>query len=501
MDTEETLITYAKNLKSQTFNMTISVPVDTNVNIKKVMGVKTYLYDTRVESGSGKAVVNGKVGIKVLYIDTDNMTSTIVDSQTFSETLLDAGITANSKVCLTDYSISSDVLSTDGTLKVGLDVNLTSILYLNVGMTNQTNQLENMIVKKSEIETYEINANVDTNFEYSVNLETKDNVSKILSYDAHFTPTNVTANNEYAVVEGKMFSTLLYETMKDDETTMQELTDVFAVKQELNLEHLDRDCLLDLHFMVDNSKENIKVESEEENNVVTVTHNIAVSGVSMKPLKIDVVDDMYSTDNEVELTTTKREYSHVINRECVEEQVSTEVSLDGDEPAIDEVLCNVHISPEVTNYYLKEGELFFEGVVTSHLIYLDENKEKTAKKLEIPFVVNTHIAMEKLSCVHAQVSVTDCKVKAKRGTKLEISYNLCFEVCYYVSTTRTMVDNVTIGKPVDFGGYDYQIFIAKPNETMWELSKRIKVSPDELTRTNKNLPLVMEGGEKVIIKR
>lgn len=64
-----------------------------------------------------------------------------------------------------------------------------------------------------------------------------------------------------------------------------------------------------------------------------------------------------------------------------------------------------------------------------------------------------------------------------------------------------MVDNLSIGKALDFGMFDYQIFIAKPDETMWDLCKRIKINPDEIGKYNPNLPLVMTGGEKVIVKR
>ena len=64
-----------------------------------------------------------------------------------------------------------------------------------------------------------------------------------------------------------------------------------------------------------------------------------------------------------------------------------------------------------------------------------------------------------------------------------------------------MVNNLSIGKALDFSMYDYQIFIAKPDETIWDLSKRIKITPDQLTSYNKNLPPIMTGGEKVIIKR
>jgi len=58
-----------------------------------------------------------------------------------------------------------------------------------------------------------------------------------------------------------------------------------------------------------------------------------------------------------------------------------------------------------------------------------------------------------------------------------------------------------MGKPLNFGDYDFQIFIAKQGETLWELCKRIKIAPNEINKLNKDLPLIMEGGEKVIIRR
>ena len=76
---ESVKITYAKNLNQFNINTTINVPVDNKVGIKTIIDVKSYFYDERLECVNGKATITGKIGVNILYIDTDNITNTITD--------------------------------------------------------------------------------------------------------------------------------------------------------------------------------------------------------------------------------------------------------------------------------------------------------------------------------------------------------------------------------------------------------------------------------------
>ena len=99
------------------------------------------------------------------------------------------------------------------------------------------------------------------------------------------------------------------------------------------------------------------------------------------------------------------------------------------------------------------------------------------------------------------MDIIDSRFKVKRGTLVEFEYSICLYVCLYIKDQVELVDSIAIGKPLEFGNYDYQIFIGKPEETTWEVCKRTKTSPEQLKQTNPNLPLVLSGGEKIIIKR
>ena len=494
-------IIYTKNLNKQNFNSILNVPVDANVNIKTILNIDSFIFDEKIECANGKAVISGKIGLKVLYIDTDNITNTLTDSQPFSETIVDNSITADCYLNLTNSGIVNTVLSSDGNLKIGCDISFSPVLYINLGMNSNANAYENMITKKSQLNTTTISNFVNTSFEYTTTFETKDNINKVLCHDSYFTATGVTANDNYAIVDGKLFSTLVYETTVNDETVIKEIVDCFNVKTDVEIPNITKENLLDLTFCLDKNAENIVTEIEDGNSIITVTNKIKVKGVVLKDISVDIVEDMYSVENELELNYTNREYVCNCNKKDVVENVSNEISLNKDEPAIDEVISNLHVCPEITNTYAKDGNLYVEGVVSSSFVYLDENREYKFKQLELPFVINTKCEQEKLYSNNISVSVLSCKVKAKRGTIIEIDYELNVSCCVYSTNEKEIVNNVTLGKSLDFSNYDYQIYIAKQNETLWDLSKRVKVYPDELNKYNKDLPSVFEGGEKVVIKR
>ncbi len=494
-------ITYAKNLSKINFNSTINVNIDSNVNIKTILDIDSFVYDKKVESGNGKAVVSGKLGVKVLYIDTDNITNTVTDSQSFSENIIDSSITSDSIINLCNISIINNILSQDSTLKINCEISFSPVIYLNIGIANKASSFENLVTKKSEINTSTISGKVNTSFEYTTNFETRDNISKILCYNAHFAPISTSANDGSAIIEGKLFSKLIFEAQDGESNKIKELTDIFNVKTEINLPFVERDSILDLSSEINKSLTNINTEFEEGNSIVTVIHNIEVCGVAIKNISIDVVDDMYSTENEIELTTSKRDYNKNLQTELITDSINGEITLSNKEPAIDEIVSNFNINSEITNSYIKDNYLILEGIISSHLIYIDENKEYAQKHLELPFVINTKIELNALDCLHSQINVIDCKTKVKRGTIIELEYDISVCLNIYQKENREIIDNFTLGKPLDFSSYDYQIFLAKPNESLWELCKRIKISPNEIGKYNKDLPLILNGGEKVIIKR
>jgi len=494
-------VAYTKNMNKLSFNTTITIPIDSNASIKRIINVQTYLYDQKVECGNGKAIISGKIGAKVLYLDTDNITNTVADNTSFSETYLDNSISSETYLNIFNSNIANNILSTEGNLKINCDVNMFPMAYINLPISNNINENEMLITKKSEILTNTIQKLVNTKFEHTSNLESNDEILKILCNNSYLACEKISAENGYAIVEGKIISTVLYEATNQNETYFKELKEVTNFKQDVEIENLKKDDDLDLSLILDPSCVEISTDTEDNKTIVSITNTIKVCGVVLRNINMEIVDDLYSVENDIETTKTAREYTKQSHPTSISEVVSNEVSLLDDEPAIDDILANLNITPEITNTYIKDNQIFVEGIIGSNLTYIDENKEYKSKQLEVPFVINTKIETSTLGCVHSTISIVDTKLKIKRGTIIEIDYSLFVNLSVYEKETHEIIDGFTIGKPLDFSKYDFQIFIAKQGESMWDLCKRIKISPNEIHKHNKNLPMIMEGGEKIIIKR
>ena len=498
---ENKQISFTKNLNKINFSSIISIPIDSNVHIKNILDVNAYVHDQKVECSNGKAIITGKISVKVLYLDIDNMTNLVCETQNFSETCLDNSITNNTYLNISNLTVTNTILSSDGILKINCEINLNPILYLNITIPNTINSNEKLITRKSEVATNYISSFVNTNFDFFSNIETRDNVSKILCFNSYFVPEKITPENGFATIEGNILTSILFENIVENEITLKEIKESTKLKYDVEIGGLSKEDNLDLSISIDKSNDEIKAEIEDGNNIITAKHKICVSGVILKTANIDIVDDIYSTDNEIECSYSKREFSKTMEKFSLTEVISNEFSLNSDEPAIDEVLANLNITPDITNTYVKNNNITLEGIICSNLTYIDENKELKHKEVESPFVIETKIPAESLGCVHNSISIIDSKVKVKRGTIIEMEYTIFINLAFYEKETHEVIDGFTIGKTLDFSKYDFQIFIGKPNETLWELCKRIKISPDEIHKYNKDLPSVLNGGEKIIIKR
>lgn len=499
-DNENLKISLVKNMNKLNLNSTLSIPIDSNANVKTVLSVDSYLLDCKAECGSGKAIINGKVGVKVVYVDTDNFTNSISSTQNFSETYLDNSITSDCYLNISKHSIENNILSSSGVLKINCNITISPVAYLNLGFNNSLNLDNSIITKTKEIQSYTIANIINTQFENSNIIEVANNVSKILSIQSCAVLEKATPSNNLITLEGKIICNLLYEIQENDDACQKFACESFRFKTDIEQNNISESDLLDLSICVDKATDTFTTETETDSTLVTVKNNLLVNGVSLRKIDIEICDDLFCTTCDVEANKTKREATILAENFNISEVVFNETTIQASEPAIDNIIANLNINPEITNTYIKNGTVFVEGVVSSNIIYIDENKSIQSKTIESPFVVNTKIEKENLDGFNSTISIIDNKTKVKRGTIIETEYSLFINMTIHTKSTIEIIDNFKLGKPI-INNFDYQIFIAKPNETIWDLAKRIKIAPDELIETNKSLPEIMNGGERVIIKR
>ena len=220
-----------------------------------------------------------------------------------------SSLTNETLLIVSSSSVSNNILSTESSLKLNCDVNLSLLAYINLPILNNLELTNITITKKSELKTNSISQHINTKFNHTINLETKDTINKILCTNCYFTCEKVTAQDGCMIVEGKIISNMLYESYQDDNLIIKEIKETSMVKCDVEIANLTNDDVLDLTFAIDKFNQEISTEIEDGTTTISVQQSINVCGVSLKPISIDVVDDMFSTSNEIETVSSKREYT------------------------------------------------------------------------------------------------------------------------------------------------------------------------------------------------
>lgn len=484
------------NVKNQ-----IVMPIDSNANIKQIVSVTACLVDYQIEPSFNKAILKGKLGVKAIYLDTDNIFNTVSDSVSFSETISSENITADCQVGVINSQFICNFDADDRSLKVYIDGNIDTLCNFNSKLNLLSSTSEELICKKSMIQAGscvdQINKHVDYSFSFNIDCK----INKILSYNSDVILTDCKCYDGYIVVSGDILNTIAYETNGETGCCIKTFSNSTPFKSEVEAKSCDIDCLADIQCLVDITNTQISPDITDAGTTFNFNYNIQVNGAIYKNINVDIIQDIYSLDNEIELVNNKYTICTKAPFFKTSEAVDSEITL-ADEISIDEIIGLVDCSASIVQHNVEADHISLEGVINGNLLYLDENKEIRHLPTQVPYTISLKQENAENVCgIRLNVTPTNCKCKIKRGNTLILDYEVCISGSIYYHTQVELIENIKYGSPIRFDDIAFQIYIAHPNENVWDLCKRLHTTKEQLSLSNKDLPTTFSGGEKVIVYR
>ncbi len=483
------------------FRTNFNLPIDNNAKVKKVLNVHSYLYDIKTTATSGKADITGCVGVKVLYVDVDGVFNTLSDKSTFSESITDTAITSDCRVVVNNIQSSNIVDYDEKYLKITCEFTGNAYCNMNLGLCTIQDDIEGVITKKTTIGAMTNVQMVDTTTSIDLDVNIQDQVAKILLCENKLSVSDVVAMDGYALISGNVVTNMFYE-VDSEEVQVKFKSETVPFKTEIEIGLCDKTCAIDIESLLDPNRSTTTTEIGTDGAKIKMTVCAQVTGFVYKEVNIEVCDDIYSVDNEIITSSANRTLYHKLPITCIKTDVNGEVEITSDETNIDEVLGIMGTSASITQYHISDGELIIEGLLGATVLYKDEASDIASIYTEIPFIIKQ--AVDSDSAVeygHFAIVPLSARAKIKRGSIIDLDYEIAVCGHIYVKENREILENIKFGKAYDYGDIAFQIYVIKPNEDMWSLCKRIKTSPTELLKTNKDLTEPLKAGDKVVIYR
>jgi len=501
MNNQNQKISHLFNLPNLNFKTQMNFSIDSNTHIKTIVNVHPYIYDLDLSSSNGKCNISGKIGAKILYLDVDNVYNTLTEESNFNENISSNELTSNCKVWMFNEQISPVIDYDERYLKLTLNINAKLFANIDLAVNMPDTNIENLIVKKSTSQTCLC---VDS-FKNKLSLESEitlpQKATKIL--DINITPALQTAvcNEGYLTISGNKYIQIIYETEDNSSNELKVFNETVPFKFETQATLCEADFVENINLKIDHSSITFSTELTDEKTILKLEYSAITLGCIYKNTSFELVQDLYSTSHEIEANYSKRKFCNISPSLVFKTNVDGEINL-LEENGCDEIVDTVNHSVLITNSTVKNNQIVAEGVISSTLIYLSEEKEIKSMQIELPFSFNKEIEKtEQGEVYNIEILPTNCKAKIKRGNVLTLDYEIAVQYSITTCEEHDILENLKFGNAFNYGDIAFQIVVVKENETIWDFCKRTHTSEEELTKNNKEIPPMFQGGEKLLIFR
>ena len=248
---------------------------------------------------------------------------------------------------------------------------------------------------------------------------------------------------------------------------------------------------------VDVSEVNLSADADEERGKcrIRATLTLAAQGVITEQGTVDGVTDAFSRTNRVQLTFVERAGEGAGETVQFAERIAGRAALSSGLDFTD-TLQAVTLQRAEGNLVRGGNGARVEGVALATLLVRASDGSRRGIEMSLPFSVPSPKE-------DADVDVIACGMSARQkeeGT-IDAEATLKFTLTERLHAKCRLVASAEEGESVPEHDCAVSVYVPRAGDGLWELAKRLKKSPEEVTASNPGLEFPIREGQRVIIYR
>ena len=241
----------------------------------------------------------------------------------------------------------------------------------------------------------------------------------------------------------------------------------------------------------------LKADADEEKQKckIVAQFTLGAEGCVYEERTIDVVTDAFSCTNEIKLSYNEATTSGAGQSHSFTERVSGKAALSSTVDFSDTLLA-VTLQRAEANLVSTDDGMRVEGVALATLIVKGADGTVRGMEMSLPFSVAADVE-------NADVAVLVCSMSARQRQEGEIDAEATLKISFkeHKTLSAKFVCGAEEGAEVPVSDCAVSVFIPAAGDGLWELSKSLKKSPDEVSANNPELEFPVKEGQRVVIYR
>lgn len=478
------------------FTVDCSIPVEGE--ILKIFTVSTDVSVDTNEVLSGSVNYTGTIETCIIFALEGGEVGSTHMSCPFSSKFEDQNILVGQKavirVRVKDYRI--DKVS-NGNVNISYTLEQMGFVVANQDVQSITSNDEEISLKKEDMRVVHLIGDNCSSLCADISLSTREPIKKLLLCECQASVKDVEPGLNYVAVSGEIVGRVLYLTENDKFETAY----VFEnFREEVEIEGTSRESSAEAFAFVKYSEVKAVVDNDEKGAKIQLSVPVDVCALVYNEIDIEVVADLYSTKNEIGVTTESFSMSRNLPSEVVEGKIEGNLVIEDDKPRVDKILFNGGNSVEILNTYQDEDFVKVEGIARTTVVYLnDEESSLNAVEIEVPFVLSDRTTIPEGTDISTFATITDVDVVVKKGRELFYDAKVKVVITINSEEVSAVISDANLTEELPDRDYAMEIVFGKQGQTLWDLAKFKKVKETQIEAQNPDIEFPLTEDKELIL--
>ena len=499
MSFETNKLNVVKKERLEKSDFVVECNIEANAEINKVFSVAHSAQIENVEVLNGVINYAGTINLTVIFQTADGEIGTVNSACPFVSKFegenIKIGDLAWIDVVVTDYQING---VSQNNIRISCKCEQSCILIKNTEILTANTSDENVCEKKDETKILAFVGQKQEKIDVESNFSIKEPIKRVIFCESQATTKAVESGVNFVTVSGDVVSKLLYLTQNDRFETGY-VTESF--REEIELDGVTRESVCQAKVCVLKNLSKCEVEDVEKGVKIHVLTPIDIKVVAFEEKMEEIVEDVYSTENELKITTESFEMTRSFPSETFETKIEGTLTLDDEKPRVDKIMFVGATNLLVTNAYVKDDKVFVEGIAKTNVVYLnDETNALHSVLFEVPFVASEKTDYDcESGNVFADVMIYDVDVVVKKGREFYFDAKLKIETNYDCDEVGAVISGIEIGNEKTEKDCGMEVYFGQQGETSWGIAKNLGIREDVLFEQNPETTFPLEKDENLIV--
>ena len=340
---------------------------------------------------------------------------------------------------------------------------------------------QNLVEKSKEIEAEGLLCFNNSTFTLTEELDTSDHIDRIIANYSALAVNKIVPNGNYVTIEGEINRDIVYLS----EGNLKKLQKRNDFVQEVALLNCSDDTTVSSKVYLASESVSLDVSDDGAKSILSFNANISASIWGFEKSKFNVLEDVYSTEKELEVHHSSFTNISHLPVMIANESFSENIDM-SDKKRIDEIVAigSTLVSLESAN--LDGVNLGIVGVINQKVIAKNyDNDDIFSTELQIPFSLQVHTSMEDENFNFTPTVVARCvNARNKAGKELSLSYEFSIMSDIVQSSVESYISECVELSDKTPSKHSIVIYMPEKNEKVFDIAKKLSVTPEVMLAQN-----------------